>query len=239
MDFIEREQPDVLLLEAEQYEKYIGKGLLMELDPLIQRDHYDLQSVYPTITELLQEKGQGKMYGLSPRFYGTAVFYNQALFEQNGIALPREKMTWDELLELAGRFPLKNNDGKRIYGFGLRDGATVDALADRMASTEGLTTVNPNQKKVVIASDAWKQIMRLAVDACGSGHVYSKSAATGKPGQAESETDPFIQGNMAMTVDDLYLLNDLKRAKNRDPKSSAFPLGVVAGPVDPRTRFVE
>lgn len=236
MDFIAREQPDVLLLEAEQYEKYIGEGLLMELDPFIQKDDYDLQSVYPTVLELLKEKGQGKIYGLSPRFYGTAVFYNQALFERYGIELPREKMTWAELLDLAKRFPLKDGDGKRIYGFGLRDGAAVDVLADRMASTEGLTTVNPNQKKVVIASDAWKTILQQAVDACASGSVYTGNTATEGAGQDGAESDPFIQGNMAMTVEDLYLLYDLKRANNRNPAYRAFPLGVVAGPVDPRSR---
>lgn len=99
IEFIKREQPDVLLLEAEQYERYIEEGLLMELDTFIHKDNYDLQSIYPAIIELLQEKGNGKIYGLSPRFYETAVFYNKTLFEKYGITPPQDKMTWAELIE--------------------------------------------------------------------------------------------------------------------------------------------
>ena len=237
IEFIKREQPDVLLLEAEQYERYIEEGLLMELDTFIHKDNYDLQSIYPAIIELLQEKGNGKIYGLSPRFYETAVFYNKTLFEKYGITPPQDKMTWAELIELAKRFPQYDSNGGKLYGFGLKDGLSFDILADRIALTQGLRVVNSKDMKVTINSDAWREVLQLALDACASKNVYiPPDEQTGSTYRDYLMNDPFINGSMAMTVDDLLLLQDLENAQGRNRDYAAFSLGAAAGPVDSHAR---
>ncbi|MDG0873339.1 extracellular solute-binding protein [Paenibacillus thiaminolyticus] len=49
------------------------------------------------------------MYGLSPTFVSSAVYYNKDLFEQYGVTPPQDKMTWEQLLDLAARFPVEGS----------------------------------------------------------------------------------------------------------------------------------
>lgn len=233
-NFIKRVQPDVLLLSAEQYEQYVKDGLLLELEALIQRDKYTMDNVFPTIMDLLKEKGDGKLYGLSPRFYGNALFYNKDLFAKYGVTLPHDKMTWEEILDLARRFPIEGGEKERVYGFGIQDGMSIDILADRIASTQGLASVNPSTMKVTADTESWRIVWKLALEACNSGSIYIPKEPLANGSVEENlKSDPFIMGRMAMTVDDPYLLQNLQRAKDRMADFKDFQLGIAAGPVDP------
>lgn len=88
--FIEDEKPDVLMLSADQYEKFAGNGMLYDLDTVISQDKFDIQNIMPSIIEFLKAKGNGKLYGLAPNFYSQAIFYNKNLFDVNGVPYPQD-----------------------------------------------------------------------------------------------------------------------------------------------------
>ncbi|CAH0120382.1 MULTISPECIES: ABC transporter substrate-binding protein [unclassified Paenibacillus] len=237
-NFINKEQPDVVLLSAEQYELYAADGMLLELDSFIRKENYDIDGIYPTIIDLLKEKGGGKLYGLSPRFYGNALFYNADLFAKYGVELPHDKMTWQEILELARRFPADGDEKERVYGFGLQGSVTSDRLLDTLASsiayTQGLTTVNPGTLKVTANTDSWRNVWKMALEAANSGAIYSpKEDFWGGSLEEYYLHKPFLMGRMAMTVDDSYLLQNIKQVKERIKAFKPFQLGIAAGPVDP------
>ena len=93
IDFIEKEKPDM-----------IAKGKLYNLDPLIQQEKYDLSGMLPGLIDMLRAKGNDGLYGLTPSFYTKVIFYNADLFKQHNIELPRNQMSWKEVLELGARF---------------------------------------------------------------------------------------------------------------------------------------
>lgn len=235
--FIEKERPDIVTIQADQYQQLIHDGYLASLDQYIEKDKYNLDTVYPAITSLLRELGDGKLYGLSPRFYYQALFYNIDLFKQNGIEPPSNNMSWEQILTLAKRFSSDNNSADRIYGLGIDDldtnNITVN-LADKIAFTQNSNDVNLKAKQVTANTEGWKSIWKLVLQATGS-HVLYDKASTVSMGSAEQllEMKPFLTGKIAMTLDDSYLFEYIKQAKQNIKDFKELNYGIVTAPIDP------
>jgi len=99
---------------------FLLKGV--ELDPLIEQDRFDTSGIYSAVIDQLRESGNGKLYGLAPEFITNAIFFNADLFRKYGVELPTDRMSWDEVLRLAQRFPSDGSEEERVYG--LQEGAS-------------------------------------------------------------------------------------------------------------------
>lgn len=235
MDFIEKEQPDVVMLNPETYSKMANDGKLMELDTLIDRDKYNTETIYPALIEMLKQKGNGKLYGLSPTFSANAVFYNADLFNKHGVEPPHDGMSWQEILDLARRFPTEGDEKTRIYGYGTNYSTTFSQLAQQIASSEGLNAVNPDTLKVTLNTDSWKKAYKMALDAISAGAVYNPKDGGFQGGSMEEyyKSQMFLMGRIALTTGDPYMLQSLKEARSAMKDYKPFELGMVSGPVDP------
>lgn len=221
MDKLIREQkPDVLILDAGQYEAYAKDGLLYELDPLIKKDKFDLQAVAPSITDSVKTMGGGKLYGLAPNFASQALYYNKSLFDQMGIPYPTDKMSWEEVLQLARRFPSGSGDpDKRVAGLMLN---TYDVHPYPSGLTigygQGLSYLDAETMKMTLDTSEWKRTFQLTFDAIKSGAIYqpagTSSFTPGMGRQQVLEQNPFLGGKAAMTVSSNDFVQELRRAAN-------------------------
>ncbi|RUT38544.1 extracellular solute-binding protein [Paenibacillus anaericanus] len=233
--FIEKEQPDVLILDNSSYEGLASRGMLLEIDPLIQRDNYDTQGIYSAVLDILKEKGTGKLYGLSPNFETSAVYYNVDLFNKYGIELPHDGMSWQEIMDLARLFPTDGGEENRIYGFSIGNSPlSVSHLAAFIfAETQGLKPLNKSAMKVTMDTKPWKHLFQIALDAKKSGALYEPSV--GSLG-GSIVSSPFFMGRVAITTGGPYLLQQMKEAQKTVENLNPFQMGIVAGPVDPKER---
>lgn len=230
--FIEKEQPDVLILDNSSYEGLASRGMLLEIDPLIQRDSYDTQGIYSAVLDILKEKGTGKLYGISPNFDTSAVYYNIDLFNKYGIELPDDGISWEKIIELARLFPIDGDKDTRIYGFSQGNSPLpLSYLAWIFAETQGLKPLNKTAMKVTVDTETWKQLFQVALDAKKSGALYEPTV--GSSG-GSMENSPFFMGRVAITTGGPYLLQEMKEAQKTVENMNSFQLGVVAGPVDPK-----
>lgn len=237
-DFVEKEQPDILMLDSSYYETFVNEGQLLELDSLISGDKYNTDTIYPGLIDMLKEKGGGKLYGLAPSFYGNALFYNADLFAKYGIEVPQDGITWQGVLDLARRFPTDGDEKTRVYGFGEQYGGTnLENLASRIAGTEGLQSINPDTMKITVNTDGWKRAYKLALDGIESNALYNPKDGGFQGGTMEEyyQSQPFLMGRMAMTINGPYMLQNLKEASSAIKDYKPFQIGIVAGPVDPAT----
>ncbi|GIP08897.1 extracellular solute-binding protein [Paenibacillus macerans] len=236
-DFIQREQPDVLHLSADEYARYVQEGMLASLEPYIQADHDGLSGMQSSIIDFLKELGGGQLYGLSPTFYNTALYYNADLFKQYGITPPHDNMTWQEILELAARFPADGDEQQRIYGLSVPFVQTADDLAARIANTQGLSAVNPKTMQVTLNTDSWKNVWNMAINATQSGALYLPDTPFyGGSLQDFLDNDLFVQGRVAMKLDDAGFMQVLAGMTKTLPDFKAFQFDTVTGPVDPLDR---
>ncbi|MGG4555542.1 ABC transporter substrate-binding protein [Paenibacillus humicus] len=234
--FIEREQPDVLMLDSRQFEQLSPSGKLLELEPLIQRDQYDVDSIFPNLVELLKEKGEGRLYGLTPVFQGSVLYYNADLFTRYGVEFPHDGMTWQEVIDTARRFPVEGDENTRIYGFGDQYPLSWESLILTMNSTYGLKLQNEQTGKLSINTPAWKNIYQLALKGWESGAIYTErdSLSLGDGSMEDYyRRQLFLMGRIAMVVGDQSLLSRLDAARQNVRDIDVFEVGMVGGPVDP------
>ncbi len=241
---VEEQQPDLLMLQPDQYEQLAGEGKLYDLEPLIAKDKYDIAGIQPAILETVKSKSGGKLYGLAPLFYSSAVFFNKDLFDQYGVPYPKDQMSWEELLELSKRFPATGDPQKRVYGlYQNRGSSSLYSLASMIGRTQNLSVVDSGSIKVTVKSDAWKKVFQTAIDAVKSGTVYTPDP-NGSPMTSYRTYEDylkenlFVAGTAAMTIDGPYLLDNIAQAQSvlKDMKPVNWELVTV--PVNPQNREV-
>ncbi|AZK45987.1 ABC transporter substrate-binding protein [Paenibacillus lentus] len=231
-DFIEKEQPDVLMVNVDQLETYVSEGKVRELDTLIERDKYDVETIYPALIELLKERGDNKLYGLTPNFYGSAILYNADLFAKHGVQLPHDGMSWYDIIELAKQFPTEGDEKTRVYGFDNNWGINLTQLVSLISSSEGIEDIDTNTMKITLNTDSWKKIYQTAMDAMKSKTFYDPGENGFRGGSMEEyyQSQPFVMGRAAMTIGDTYVLRNLKEAEDALKDYKPFEIGIVAGP---------
>ena len=233
--FIDKEQPDVLLVNAGGIKKLVEDGKLAELQPLIDRDKYDMTTYSQGILESIKEMGEGKLFALGPKFSANGIIYNADLFKKYGVEPPHDGMTWQEILDTARRFPTDGTEKERVYGYGSQYGNNLSELASTIANEQGLKFYNGQTKQITLNTDAWKNVYKMAADAIASKAIYTVTGDGFQGGSMEDyyESQPFLMGRMAMTVDGSYILENIKRASSNMKDYKGFEIGVAAGPVDP------
>ncbi|WP_187434303.1 ABC transporter substrate-binding protein [Paenibacillus methanolicus] len=200
-DLIEKENPDVILMSGvSQYSELVEKNTLLDLEPMLLEEDFKSADLLPASLQLLREKGDGKLYGISPYFSANALYYNKDLFDNYKIPIPTTSMTWPEVIELAKRFPTTGSEEERIYGFTMDE--NLSSLGFTIGDTTGYRYTDALGKQVTIQTDGWKQAFGMAVDAQKSGAFYF-------PGDLDYsqlnfdeylDSDLFFSGKSAMTI---------------------------------------
>jgi multiple sugar transport system substrate-binding protein len=229
-DFISKQSPDVIMLNTLDYKKLSKQNQLADLGQFIKRDHYDTASIYPGLLDAL--KVNGKLGGLTPIFETQSIFYNADLFKKYNVPLPKDGMTWEEILKLAAKFPTGGTKNTRIWGLQYPlDKYTY--LINDIADAEGLARYNPNTLKATINTASWKKVYGTAITAIKSNAIEGSNVG----GKSYSE-DPFIMGRAAMKIDSSSI--EYLRRVTADKKAIAnykpFTVKIAAGPADPKDR---
>jgi multiple sugar transport system substrate-binding protein len=101
------------------YQYFAQTNVLRSVDDLVASENFDLTQYYPQVVEGLRH--QGKLYGLAFKGHPGAsnLFYNENLFEAEGLALPTEDWTWQNAIEAATKMTKATTSGGRVDQFGL------------------------------------------------------------------------------------------------------------------------
>ncbi|MDG0872559.1 extracellular solute-binding protein [Paenibacillus thiaminolyticus] len=227
--WVDLHKPDVLLLGGDEYEEYAQAGKLFNLEPIIKQEQFDVDGYMPGLIDSLREKGGGSLYGLTPNFLTSVIFYNADLFAEHGIELPRSGLSWQELFDLAARFKGAGTVDEPVYGLYAGDGDAAELL-DSIARTLKLQRFDAQGESVLLESEGWKQAFRMTADA-----VRSRTVKVLGAGEAPSylpSDDLFMNGQAAMVIAGsglAYNINDPSYSK----KAKKFEWGIVPVPVDP------
>ncbi len=220
--------PDIVFLTKEpKYKELSGAGYLSELNYYIQRDHLDLDRLSANIVNILSLKANNKLYGLSPTFDSTALYYNIDLFERYGVPFPENNMSWEELFQLAMRFPSVKDDGSKLYGFTTMYYNYIPfSTLLRIGQTEGLSFINPDDLKVNINTEDWRKNAEFVIEAFKQGAVYNISE-----GQGEFSYPPILTGDSAMELGSYSTAYNFEIYANNN-QMDPIHWGVVTAPVD-------
>ncbi len=108
--------PDIFAMDAPLFLDYQNRGVLLNLQPYIDKAPDMLKDVYPQT--LSAYKTADGYYGLPRDFQTIVLFYNKDMFDKAGMAYPSADWSWDDLRAAAKKLTLPaGTDGKKQYGF--------------------------------------------------------------------------------------------------------------------------
>ena len=94
------EMPDVFWMHSNNAAKYMGSGVLLNMDSYIEKDeNIDLNNYFEGINELYTY--EGAHYAIPKDHDTIAVVYNKALFDKYGVEHPTSDWTWEKFAEIA------------------------------------------------------------------------------------------------------------------------------------------
>ncbi|PYI53802.1 extracellular solute-binding protein [Paenibacillus flagellatus] len=226
---IRERKPDLLILYSD-YERWADKGLLLDLEPFVKKSKFDLDNISPAAIEHLKTNAEGKLFGLAPEFTSYALYYNKDLFDKYGVPYPTNRMSWDDVMTLARRFPVDPDPDKRIYGIHEKYMTPFDFVND-VASTQGAAFLSEDGKRMTIDTDVWRKAFRQVLEGFKSGNLYYYYK-DGKPisyGPDETkQMDLFSSNRAAMTVSSPEQMFRMKQWGE-----SGLNWDIVTVPVDP------
>jgi len=198
---LEEEQVDLLWMNAKSYEQASLDGRLAMLDGWMAQDRLDLEGIDPAILTDLRQRSGGHLYGLPLEVDRMALYYNTELFEAFGVPVPTDRMSWEELLQLAARFPTKDGGGRPFYGLSVSYPSSPGTLIDLMGRTNQLQMLDPVRKTFTLDSASWQHVWELVLDRFKRGTVLWED----QPGRK----DLFLQKQVAMTLQSSSFMNRL------------------------------
>lgn len=238
--FLDVHKPDVLLLQGAEYEQLAGQGKLLALDSVIGQDKFETEGIHPAILKILREQGDGKLYGLSPDFTSSALYYNIDLFKKHGVELPKDSMSWEEVFELAKRFPTDGDKDSRIYGLSMDVYTRISTLIRQIGTEQDLRMLNADGSVFNIDTDSWRKVFQSAIGAAKSGALYVPTEADRMFNFTTMEEmyqrNLFVMGRSAMAFKSSYEVQEIVRAKEHLTGVAPVNWGIVTAPVDPSNR---
>lgn len=109
--------PDVFAMDGPLFPDYQSRGVLLDLQPYIERDAFDLTALADAgVAHFTTADGQ---YGLPRDLNVVALYYNKALFDAAGVAYPDDTWDWAKLVEVGKQLTI-DADGNGLpeqWGF--------------------------------------------------------------------------------------------------------------------------
>lgn len=226
MEVTDREKPDVMIVSRDEYRQFIEEGQLSDIDSLLSDDRFHVEGIVSEMLNYLRDVGKGKLYGIPAQFTSKGLYYNKDLFDRYGVPYPEDQMTWEEVFQLAERFP--SEDG--VYGFYSR---SFPDLVDDIALSRGLAGINVKDMQMNVGSESYREVFQMIMDA------YNSNSVTLPDIPFTEMYDPFITGTSAMTVDfNSYITYRLNRLKEKQGDQFNLNWDIVTAPVAQNKRNI-
>lgn len=103
--------PDIFWMNTPSLPKYANGGVLLPLSERIEADGFDLSAFAPA--PVASATFDGEVYGIPKDVDALALWYNTAIFEAAGVAVPTDDWTWDDLVAAATQL---TDAGAGVYG---------------------------------------------------------------------------------------------------------------------------
>jgi len=220
---------DVLIVDYTYLRRLVQDNLLQQLDPLIQRDKFDLEDFVPTVLEGIKSVGDNNLYALAPTFSSNALFYNKKLFNEAGVTPPTDNMFWPEIFDLAKRVS-RGEGQERIFGLSFNRwiGDPYYDMQYTYAAPLQLKVFDDNGEKMTVNSPLWERVWTSMADLHKNDIVPTwedlGNAWEVKEGEQPNPFagDPFISGKVAMVTADYSYITELQAAAEYASQNANF-----------------
>lgn len=145
--------PDIVMQSSALPDRYFGKGLEMDIQPLIKKHEFDISKIDPVALDTVTSaSGSTMLTGLPWTRHFSALYYNKSIFDKFGVAYPKDGMTWDQLHQLAVKLT-RNEESVQYRGLEPdQPGSVGSVLSLPVHDASGKSTLN---------TDGWKCVFTM------------------------------------------------------------------------------
>ena len=186
--------PDVFAMDAPLYLDYQSRGVLLNLQPYLDKNPDLLKGVYPQTLDAY--KTSDGMFGLPRDFQTIALFYNKDMFDAAGVEYPTADWTYDDMREAAKKLTKDTDGDGKINQFGFySDLWDMELIWSEAIWAYGGDVINADHTKTLIAEPKAKEAWQLFHDMMFEDKSWPDTNTAGEYGG-----DPFLAGVAAMTT---------------------------------------
>jgi multiple sugar transport system substrate-binding protein len=185
--------PDVFAMDAPLYLDYQSRGVLLNLQPYIDKTSGFLDGFYPVTLEAY--KLPDGYYGMPRDFQTIVLFYNKDMFDAAGVAYPTADWTYDDLRAAAKDLTIDIDGDGTIdqYGFSA-DLWDMELVWSEAIWSWGGEVINADHTKTLIGEPAAREAWQYFYDLMFVDKSMPDANTTGQYGG-----DLFQAGKVAMT----------------------------------------
>jgi len=185
--------PDVFAMDAPLYLDYQSRGVLLNLQPYIDKTSGFLDGFYPVTLEAY--KLSDGYYGMPRDFQTIVLFYNKDMFDAAGVAYPTADWTYDDLRAAAKDLTIDIDGDGTIdqYGFSA-DLWDMELVWSEAIWSWGGEVINADHTKTLIGEPAAREAWQYFYDLMFVDKSMPDANTTGQYGG-----DLFQAGKVAMT----------------------------------------
>ncbi|HEY0827168.1 MAG TPA: extracellular solute-binding protein, partial [Bacilli bacterium] len=218
--------PDIVVMQIDDLTELVAENRLTPLDTLMADDKINIEDFVPSVIEGLKKAGDGgKLYALAPMFTAQALIYNKAMFAEANVTPPTDRMTWDDIFNLARQVQSGEGEDKK-YGFSFTNYSGNDLFYDMtsyMAALD-LRMFDDAGEKMTVATPEWEKVWTTMIG-ISKEKLLPEPPDYSKPMSEEDMNKPyqgdnFLSGKVAMTLIDYGWVNQIilanKNAENTE-----------------------
>src|SRR5512142_63762 len=185
--------PDVFAMDAPLYLDYQSRGVLLNLQPYLDKNPDMLTGVYPQTLEAY--KTPTGMYGLPRDFQTVVLFYNKDMFDAAKVAYPTADWTYDDLRSASKSLTKVGADGKVTqFGFAA-DLWDMELIWSEGIWANGGDIISADHTKTLVGEPKARQAWQLFHDM-----MFVDKSWPDANTSSEYGGDPFLAGVAAMTT---------------------------------------
>jgi multiple sugar transport system substrate-binding protein len=184
--------PDVFAMDAPLYLDYQSRGVLLNLQPFIDKNPSMLDGLFPnTLTAYKTPDGY---FGLPRDFQTIAVFYNKDMFDKAGVAYPKAGWTYDDLRATAKALTQDTNGDGKIDQFGyVIDPWDFEPGMSEVIWAYGGDLINADHTKTLLGDPKARQAFQFLHDM-----MFVDKSIPDPNTSSQYGGDLFLSGNAAM-----------------------------------------
>jgi len=214
--------PDVFAMDGPLYPDYQARDVLLDLQPFIERDGYDLGQLADQGVGVF--KTAGGQFGLPRDLNVVALYYNKKMFDAAGVPYPDDTWDWAKLIEVGKKLTLDTDSDGTIDQWGLyTETSDMENYWLSLVWQNGGDFFAADGKSTALTTDQAAGGIQFLQD------LIYKHKILAEPSVFVETGDAFEQGLAAMEVNGSWLVpTDL---------AAGIDLGIAPIPSGPAGRF--
>ncbi len=200
--------PDVFLLGAYFSVDFYKKGILLNLQPFIDKDkNFNKKDYFSPPFKLYTFNGN--LYALPRDINSIVLYYNKDLFDRAGVKYPTDNWTWNDLVKAAKKLTMDYNNDGIIDQWGIMIPNVFEVGWGNLILQNNGSILNKNKTESTLTNPEVVQAIQFMVDL-----EYKYKVAPLEKSKGSLGDNIFMTGKVAMIYDGSWMIGTYKTIKS-------------------------